>query len=103
MKKTAVTLLLLFSILILQAQQLKVDPAFWWSGMQEPELQVMFYGEDIGNYTPTITSNDVVIKESVRLASPNYQILYLIYRKANLNSLIFFLPMATNRLPINMN
>lgn len=77
MKKSAVTLLLLFSILMLQAQQLKVDPAFWWSGMQEPELQVMFYGEDIGNYTPTITSNDVVIKESVRLASPNYQILYL--------------------------
>ena len=77
MKKSAVTLLLLFSILMLRAQQLKVDPAFWWSGMQEPELQVMFYGEDIGNYTPTITSNDVVIKESVRLASPNYQILYL--------------------------
>ena len=77
MKKTAVTLLLLFSILILQAQQLKVDPAFWWSGMQEPELQIMLYGENIGNYTPTISSNDVVIKESVRLSNANYQIIYL--------------------------
>lgn len=77
MKKSAVTLLLLFSILMLQAQQLKVDPAFWWSGMQEPELQIMLYGENIGNYTPTISSNDVVIKESVRLSNPNYQIIYL--------------------------
>lgn len=77
MKKSAVTLLLLFSILMLKAQQLKVDPAFWWSGMQEPELQIMLYGENIGNYTPTISSNDVVIKESVRLSNPNYQIIYL--------------------------
>ena len=77
MKKSAVTLLLLFSILMLRAQQLKVDPAFWWSGMQEPELQIMLYGENIGNYTPTISSNDVVIKESVRLSNPNYQIIYL--------------------------
>ena len=77
MKKSAVTLLLLFSILMLRAQQLKVDPAFWWSGMQEPELQIMLYGENIGNYTPTISSNDVVIKESVRLSNANYQILYL--------------------------
>ncbi|HHW80549.1 MAG TPA: glycoside hydrolase family 13 protein [Bacteroidales bacterium] len=77
MKKSAVTLLLLFSILMLRAQQLKVDPAFWWSGMQEPELQIMLYGENIGNYTPTISSNDVVIKESVRLSNANYQIIYL--------------------------
>ena len=77
MKRSAVTLLLLFSILMLRAQQLKVDPAFWWSGMQEPELQIMLYGENIGNYTPTISSNDVVIKESVRLSNANYQIIYL--------------------------
>ena len=76
-KKTFFFLIALLVTTSISAQQLKVDPAFWWSGMQEPELQVMFYGEDIGNYTPTITSNDVTLKESVRLSSPNYQILYL--------------------------
>ena len=75
MKKSISTLLLFLSFLMIQAQQLKVDPAFWWSGMQETELQLMIYGEDIGNYTPTITSNDVIIKESVRLSNPNYQVI----------------------------
>ena len=77
MKKTISTLLLLLSVLMLQAQQLKVDPAFWWSGMQETELQLMIYGDGIANYTPSVTASDVTIKESVRLASPNYQIIYL--------------------------
>ena len=77
MKKSISTLLLLLSIVMLHAQQLSVEPSFWWSGMQEPELQLMIYGEGIANYTPTVSSNDVVIKESVRLTSPNYQMLYL--------------------------
>lgn len=77
MKKSISTLLLLLSFLMLQAQQLKVAPAFWWSGMQETELQLMIYGDGIANYTPSITASDVTIKESVRLASPNYQIIYL--------------------------
>lgn len=77
MKKSISTLLLLLSFLMLQAQQLKVAPAFWWSGMQETELQLMIYGDGIANYTPTVTANDVTIKESIRLASPNYQVIYL--------------------------
>ena len=77
MKKSISTLLLLLCILMLQAQQLKVEPAFWWSDMQEPELQLMIHGEGIASYTPSVTSNDVTIKESVRLSSPNYQIIYL--------------------------
>lgn len=77
MKKSISTLLLLLSFLMLQAQQLKVDPAFWWSGMQEPQLQLMIHGDGIANYTPTVSATDVTIKESVRLSSTNYQIIYL--------------------------
>ena len=76
-KKTTLLFITLFATLTLSAQQLKVDPAFWWSGMQETELQLMIYGDGIANYTPTVTANDVTIKESIRLASPNYQIIYL--------------------------
>ena len=76
-KKTTLLFITLFATLTLSAQQLKVDPAFWWSGMQETELQLMIYGDGIANYTPSITASDVTIKESVRLASPNYQIIYL--------------------------
>ena len=76
-KKTNLLLITFFALLTLSAQQLKVDPAFWWSGMQETELQLMIYGDGIANYTPSVTASDVTIKESVRLSSPNYQIIYL--------------------------
>ncbi len=76
-KKTTLFFITFFAVLALQAQQLKVDPAFWWSGMQETELQLMIYADGIANYTPSVTASDVTIKESVRLASPNYQIIYL--------------------------
>ncbi|RNC66828.1 glycoside hydrolase family 13 protein [Proteiniphilum sp. X52] len=59
------------------ARDVHVEPAFWWSGMEEPELQLMVYGENIAGYIPEVTSKNVRIKESVRLESPNYLILYL--------------------------
>lgn len=76
-KKTLILFLTLTTLLPLSAQQLKVDPTFWWSGMKESELQLMIHGEDIANYTPSITSTDIIIKESVRLESHNYQVIYL--------------------------
>ena len=77
MKKTTLSFFLLFAVIVLQAQQLKVEPAFWWSGMQEPELQLMVYGNNIADYKATITSPHVYLKEVVSLESPNYLLLYL--------------------------
>ncbi len=77
MKKTILPLLILFVSLALQAQQINLDPAFWWSGMQEPELQLMVSGKDIASYKATVSAKDVYLKEAVTLESPNYQILYL--------------------------
>ena len=48
MKRTTLFSLLLSLTCALQAQQVKVEPAFWWSGMAETELQLMVYGKDIG-------------------------------------------------------
>ncbi|WP_352421321.1 glycoside hydrolase family 13 protein [Proteiniphilum sp.] len=76
MKKN-IFLLFLLSLFPLQAQQIKVEPSFWWSGMEEPELQLMVYGENVASYIPEVTSKNVRIKESVRLESPNYLLLYL--------------------------
>lgn len=64
MRKSISTLYIFFiSIVMLPAQQLSIEPSFWWSGMQEPELQLLINGENIANYTPTVTSNDIIIKE----------------------------------------
>lgn len=77
MKKTALSFFLLFAVIVLQAQQLKVEPAFWWSGMKEPELQLMIYGKNIADYKPTLTSKEIYLKEVASLESPNYLLLYL--------------------------
>lgn len=68
---------LLFLSVRLSAQQLSIEPAFWWSGMQESELQLMVYGSNIADYKAAITSPHVYLKESVALESPNYKLLYL--------------------------
>lgn len=77
MKKTALFLSILLVASFIQAQDIKIDPAFWWSGLEETELQLMVYGESIADYTPEITSSHVRIKEVVHLESPNYQLIYL--------------------------
>lgn len=75
--KEFILILLLLISGISSAQSLRVEPTFWWSGMQETELQLMVYGKDIANYAPQIKGDGVVIKEAVRLESPNYVLLYL--------------------------
>ncbi len=77
MRKFTILLSIILSVSILQAQQIKIDPAFWWSGMEEPELQLMVYGENIAAYKPELSTENINIKEVVTLKSPNYQLLYL--------------------------
>lgn len=55
----------------------KVAPAFWWSGMKNPELQILLYGDRIATADVTLTSADVVLKEVVVQENPNYLILYV--------------------------
>lgn len=62
---------------LLVAQNIKVEPAFWWSGMKNTELQLMVYGKDISGYRASIDYPGVRIGSAVTLESPNYQLLYL--------------------------
>lgn len=70
-------LLALFATGIVNAESLKVEPAFWWSGMKNPELQLMVYGKDIAGYRPTVNYPGVYLKSTVTLESPNYLLMYL--------------------------
>lgn len=70
-------LLALFAPGLLSAENVKVEPAFWWSGMKNPEVQLMVYGKDIAGYRPTIEYPGVMVKSSVTLESPNYLLIYL--------------------------
>lgn len=68
MKKYLLFLLIpLFSF----AQIQKVEPAFWWKGMKNPELQILVYGKNIANQNIEL-SDGVQIKNLTTVENPNY-------------------------------
>ena len=69
LKKT--TLFLFFMSVTLHAQIDKIEPPFWYAGMQNPELQVLFYGKDISQFQVTV-SNGIKILNVKRTENPNY-------------------------------
>ncbi|RNA62119.1 alpha-amlyase [Chryseobacterium nematophagum] len=49
----------------------RVEPAFWWKGMKNPELQILLYGKNIANNEIQL-SDGVQIKDIVKVENPNY-------------------------------
>jgi len=56
----------------------RVEPASWYVGMKNPQLQLMVYGKGIAN-VETVTTDypGVAVDSVVRLDSPNYLFVYL--------------------------
>ena len=53
------------------AQIQKVEPAFWWKGMKNPDLQILVYGKGISKYDVQL-SDEVKIKNLTKTENPNY-------------------------------
>jgi len=75
-------LALLFSFGIVNAQKQSIDiqriePAFWWVGMKNPELQLLVYGKDISSASISFQYNGVSVKKIEKTENPNYQFIYL--------------------------
>jgi glycosidase len=49
----------------------KVEPAFWWKGMKNPELQILVYGKDIAKSEIEL-SDGIQIKNIQKVENPNY-------------------------------
>lgn len=60
----------------------RVDPLFWWSGMKNPELQIMVSGYNIADYTVSVDYPGVKLVSVHPMESPNYLIAYLDVRNA---------------------
>lgn len=55
-----------------QAEIRRVEPAFWWAGMKNPNLQLLVYGPQISELTPVVSHPGVSVKQTIRLENPNY-------------------------------
>ncbi|WP_281297565.1 glycoside hydrolase family 13 protein [Flavobacterium limnophilum] len=69
MKK--IFLLFIFTTSTMFAQIEKIEPPFWYAGMHNPELQIMFYGKNMAKYQVTV-SNSIKITKVQRTENPNY-------------------------------
>ncbi|PCI31975.1 MAG: alpha-amlyase [Flavobacteriaceae bacterium] len=57
----------------LSAQQIqKVEPPVWWVGMQNTELELMIYGDDIASFTPSIKTKKITVTGITRTENSNY-------------------------------
>lgn len=63
--------LFFFGSIGLQAQVERMEPPFWWSGMEWNDVQVMFYGKDIADYNVS-SSGELEIVNVRKTENPNY-------------------------------
>ena len=60
-----------------------VHPEFWWTGMNNTDLQILIYGTNLGAYDVELeNAQDVELKEIVKPDNKNYVILYLSLKNA---------------------
>lgn len=55
----------------------KIQPAFWWVGMNNPELQILVYGDKISDWNVNFSYPGVALTKTVKVSNPNYLFLYL--------------------------
>jgi len=84
MKKSFLLILILYTFLLSAQDQnpsktgiQKVEPPFWWSGMKNTNLQLMFYGVNIAEYAVSISDKEVVLDSITKTENPNYLFLNL--------------------------
>ena len=50
----------------------RLEPPFWWTGMQDKRLELLVHGEDIATLEPVIDHDDVNLVAVHRSDNPNY-------------------------------
>ncbi|MCF8303889.1 MAG: glycoside hydrolase family 13 protein [Bacteroidales bacterium] len=81
MLKPFIALVFMIGALSLTAQEVdvqRVEPPFWWSGMNNPELQVLVYGTDIANSRVNIEKEGLTLNQVIKVSNPNYLFLEMI-------------------------
>ncbi len=72
MKKLVFVLVVFLGIQISAQTISKVEPPFWWTGMKNTHLQLMVYGDDISELTPSISDVEISISDIQETKNPNY-------------------------------
>ncbi len=72
------TFLFLFHLsLSAQPEGFRIDPPNWWVSMENPQLELMVYGEGIQSYSVELSYPGVRLTKRIEAESPNYLFLQL--------------------------
>lgn len=88
--KNIISILTLFISTVVFAQFQHVEPAFWWKGMKNPELQILLHGKNIANQTIEI-SDGIKIKNLQKVENPNYVFVTINTDEINVSKFKIFL------------
>jgi glycosidase len=72
------SLLLLLLATTLHAQQIRIEPPNWWTGMQNPRVQLLLHSPNISQLHPRISYPGLHLERSIRTENPNYLFLDLL-------------------------
>ena len=61
----------------LQQGEIEVYPPNWWAGMQNPEVELMIYGEDVADDAVSLATGNVKVSRVKALDSENYLLVML--------------------------
>ncbi len=75
----SIFLFIFFGVLNLQAKvkMERVEPPFWWVGMNNPELQIMLQADDISQFNVEIDYPGISLSRVEKVPNPNFLFVYL--------------------------
>jgi glycosidase len=82
MLKKTFPLIVLSAILLMPASVKaitidRIEPANWWTGMKDTQLQIMVYGPNIAHSKLVISYPGITVKEVAKVENPNYLFVYI--------------------------
>lgn len=72
-----VLIIVIFLSFKVQANNVRIEPPFWFAGMNNPSLQLLVHGEQVGTMQPEISYKGVEIVKVNKTENPNYLIIDL--------------------------
>ncbi len=72
-----ITALFAISLSAMAVEITRMEPAFWWVGMKNPELQILVQGKNIAQSQVQLDYPGVRIKDIVKPENPDYLFIYL--------------------------
>ena len=74
----SITLILVGTIGFAQNYKIKhLEPAFWWTGMEYKQIQILVHGDQISELSPSFSYPNLKLDSVIRTDNSNYLFLYL--------------------------